>query len=461
VKHGDTRLFFLAYRHMEVTGFHGRYIQIEGRNFMNLIIMLSLCCGASDVLAFQAGAARASITTLEENIPTQLGGYGAREGKSAEGVLDTLYGKALVLQRGSTKAAIITVDTCSVPLNLVEETLAEAKVPGLTRDNVLMCASHTHTGLEGFALDRRNIADNPNIGIFSEPMLNFVVKRLGQALREANDNLEPVKVASGMAPLPDMNRNRRDADCVDNQLTMLRLDREDGTPMSVLVNFTAHGTFVDETDMLASGEWAGQMQRTVEDLAGNEVLCLYTNGAEGDIAPRRPEGGSHYEEAQNYGRKVGIAAWKLMEQLKSRAVTVFAHQCSWVNLPPRKGAPDFIKIAGDEYKVTREQLDLLLQVMFPDTAPLYALRINDFQMATFPGEPICAIGMAVKESMADAGIAHPCVASLTSEHIGYILTAEEYARSGYEVTASFYGDGLGGLLLEEAKKLSAAVAKSN
>ena len=40
---------------------------------------------------------------------------------------------------------------------------------------------------------------------------------------------------------------------------------------------------------------------------------LYANGAEGDIAPRRPEGGSHYEEAQNYGRRVGIAAARLAQ----------------------------------------------------------------------------------------------------------------------------------------------------
>jgi len=103
-------------------------------------------------------------------------------------------------------------------------------------------------------------------------------------------------------------------------------------------------------------------------------------------------------------------------------------------------------------------LDTLLQVLFPNTVPLYALRINDFQMVTFPGEPICEIGLAAKEAMRAADIKHPCVAALTTDAIGYILTAEEYARSGYEVTASFYGDGLGLLLLEEAKKLAVAAA---
>ena len=80
-------------------------------------------------------------------------------------------------------------------------------------------------------------------------------------------------------------------------------------------------------------------------------------------------------------------------------------------------------------------------------------------MVTFPGEPICKIGTAVKEAMLAEGIKHPCVASLTTDAIGYILTAKEYARSGYEVTASFYGDGLGALLLDKAKELATGATR--
>jgi hypothetical protein len=90
--------------------------------------------------------------------------------------------------------------------------------------------------------------------------------------------------------------------------------------------------------------------------------------------------------------------------------------------------PDFVKIAGAEYHVTQEQLDQMVQLLFPEKAPLYALRI--------------------------AGVAHPCVAALTTDGIGYILTKAEYHKSGYEVTASFDGDGLGQLMLDRAKALA-------
>ena len=115
----------------------------------------------------KAGVARASINPMEAKIPTPLGGYGAREGKPAQGTLDTIYGKAVLFELDGQKSALITVDTCSVPLCVAEETLKKAGIEGLTLNRLLIAASHTHTGLEGYSIDRRNVANNPHIGIFS------------------------------------------------------------------------------------------------------------------------------------------------------------------------------------------------------------------------------------------------------------------------------------------------------
>ena len=435
------------------------FIQYPGKLAIAVVAAICFAATAQALAApLKAGVARVSINPLEDKIPTQLGGYGAREGKPAQGTLDTIYGKVLLFDSGGEKSAIISMDVCSVPVCLAEEALKKAAIENLSLDRLLITASHSHAGLEGLALDRRNVANNPNIGIFSEPMLNFVTDRLASALKQANAALQPVKAASGAVDLPNMNRNRRGSKCVDPQATVLRLDKIDGSPYAVFVNYTAHGTFVDEHEMLVSGDWAGSMQRTVEDLIGGGVVCLYANGAEGDIAPQGRTGGSRYEQAWNYGRQVGIAVGRLAKDLRTEDISHFAVGCDWVTLPARQGAPDFVKIAGAEYHVTQEQLDQVVQLLFPGKAPLYALRVNGFEMVTFPGEPICELGTAVKDALRAAGITHPCVGGLTTDGIGYILTKAEYHKSGYEVTASFYGDGLGQLLLDRAKALGLAVA---
>jgi len=413
---------------------------------------------APSTVPVRMGVARASINPMEAGIPTQLGGYGDRESRPATATLDTIYGKVLLIDQGGTKSALITVDMCGVPIAVARETLKKAGIKGLTIDRTLMSASHSHAALEGRALDPRNTVNNKYVGIFSQPEFNFVTDRLAKALKEADTDLQPVKAGSSQIDLPGMNRNRRHNPFVDPQMTVLRIDKADGSPYAVLVNYTAHGTFVSGSDMMVSGEWAGSMQRTVEDLVGHGVTCLYANGAEGDQSPVGQGGGSHYEKAWNYGREVGIAAARLADAIETTDVAHCAVRSVWVSLPPLRPSPDFQKIAGQEYKIAPDQLNHAIETLFPEKAPMYAVRVNDFEMVTFPGEPICELGLAVKAALRKAGIDNPCVAALTTGQIGYILTKEEYHKSGYEATASFYGDGLGQLLLDQADKLGTAVA---
>jgi hypothetical protein len=123
------------------------------------IAVLTGCCLAAITQAaaaqLKAGVARVSINPMEEKIPAQLGGYGAREGKPAEGTLDTIYGKVILFDWGGKKSAVITVDMCSVPICVAEETLNKAGIKGLTLDRMLISASHTHAGLEGFSFRRQ------------------------------------------------------------------------------------------------------------------------------------------------------------------------------------------------------------------------------------------------------------------------------------------------------------------
>ncbi len=419
-------------------------------------ILISITLSAAAEL--QVGVSRVSITPLEEGVATQLGGYGDRKGEHAHGIHDTIWAKTLVFDFEGRKTALVALDVCSLPICLVEESLAKAAVDGLTPDTVLMAASHSHAGLEGMSMDRRNIAGNPNIGIFDEAVLNFVVERVAQGIQTAANSLQPVTAGSAAMQLPGMNRNRRGKGDVDPDLTVLRLDGEDGQPLAVFVNYTAHGTIMGPKEMLISGGWPGNMQRTVEALLPGDVTCLYSNGAEGDVSPGPRTGGSRWEQAEDYGRRIGIEAAKLAASIKTKPVETFGFEVHWVDLPEHQVPPGFIKITGEEYNVTLEQIQMILPVMFPSKAPVGLVRLNEFQLATFPAEPVCSIGLSVKDAMRKAGITHPCVASLTNDAAGYILTKEEYERGGYEVTTSFYGPDLGPFMQKTVSALAADMA---
>lgn len=408
---------------------------------------------------FRAGAGQADITPLESGIPVQLGGYGERNGAHAHGVHDAIRAKALVFEHGAHRCALAVLDVCHAPKSLVEEALERAKVPGLDYGNTLVTATHTHAGIEGFSMDRRNTAGNPRVGVFDERVLDFVAERLAVALREAHEALQPARAGSATLSLLGMNANRRTPGGeTDDTLTVLRVDTANGTPYCVLFNYAAHGTIMTPECMLVSGGWAGVARRTVEDYMGRGVTALFTNGAEGDLAPAGAAGASPWEQAEHYGRAVGLAAGRLAESIATLPVHQFKCAQRWVNLPPFEMAPDFLRIAGAEYGVSEAELHAFMRSLLPERAPLYSLRMGSFQLVAFPGEPTCAVGRAAKQAAAKAGVQHPCVIPLTNEYIGYILTDEEYRASGYEATASFYGEGLGALLADEAGILAQRVA---
>jgi hypothetical protein len=89
----------------------------------------------------RAGAATVEIT------PTQLpvlvnGGFLSRRGKS---VRSKLHARALVLDDGNTKLAIVIIDTCVMPRELFDPAKAEVeKKTGIPVSNILMAATHTH-----------------------------------------------------------------------------------------------------------------------------------------------------------------------------------------------------------------------------------------------------------------------------------------------------------------------------
>lgn len=247
---------------------------------------------------FQAGAARVDITP-----PTgfALWGYAARHDAPCLGVRDRLQARAVVLASGKERIAIVSLDLGRAPTR--QSTAAiRRQVQKAGIEHVFLVASHTHHGpvieLDNWPSPRDSY------------VRDFEKKIAGLILAAARD-LRPARlgVASRDVAL-NRNRHSRRADKpVDPELTVVRIEGDDGKTIAHLVNFAAHPTMLDAKLKKFSADYPGALARLVE--AETAAPCLFLQGAAGDLSANP----SAARDPDSFGRELGREALGMIKTL--------------------------------------------------------------------------------------------------------------------------------------------------
>jgi len=257
-----------------------------------LVLLPALMAPPLPAAAIKAGAAQVDITP-PPGLP--MYGYFDRIAKHqvAAGTLDPLYARVLVLQSGEKRFALVTLDLGRTFNESWLDRLRAAALEGSHIDALVVNASHTHSG--------PNILDEYPAGRPPE-WENAALDKIAQAIQQAALNLEPARLgtAYGNAYI-GYNRRRVDPDGsvsmlwsnpgkvpsgpVDSTVGVIRIDREDGTPIAILVNYACHPVVFGSDNLQYSADFVGPMASTVAAAFDGKPLCLFLQGAAGDINP--------------------------------------------------------------------------------------------------------------------------------------------------------------------------------
>ena len=416
------------------------------------LFSIVLSCSALAAEEIQAGAARVDLTP-PVSMKAALGGYGERMSRPAEGVHDRVFAKALVLSAGEKRYAVVTADILGFPPPVKTAVVEALSDEGWTAAQILLLPSHSHTSIEMMQINPNNQLGIPQIGLFSQAVYEHTVNKLVQVIQKAASQSEPVSIGTARKNLPGYNANRRRrGGPTDTQLTVTRIDRRGGGPLAVLVNWTAHPTFMSAEDMQFSGGWPGHMQRTLEAALGGDVTAMYYNGAEGDQRPTaRPDSGpSHWERAERYGRELGLVTAAVAESVETAADVPFSYHLHQFDLPQRAAHPQFMETGGTEYGLTEESVQTVLGMLVPAETTTGALRLGDLLIVGVPGEMAAELGAEIKtEATRVLGVRFATIGGLANQWVSYILPSAEYERGGYEASVSFYGATLGDTIVEQ------------
>jgi neutral ceramidase len=408
--------------------------------------------------------AGAAVRPFPIELGTPMAGYLARTGP-ATGTIDPLTISALALTAGERELVIVAADVVGVDSGLVE-TIA-GRVP-IERDDLLVPASHTHSGPAGIVA-RLNPANpdqlNPEL---RERFVEVVVA----TIQEARGRRQIVTVAMGRAPIAGLSANRNDPQGPFNPtLTAIAVRRPDDAPIAIAVHWACHPTILGAESRLVSAEFPGALRRElVRQLGEPDLPVLYLNGAAGDVSTRFTRTGQTLDEVERVGRGLAVgaiealAATKRLEPSLNRAATM-------VELPrPSKreiaamldGARQALEengvsdAASRRIAETRAQGAQLLTEMTRSgvlsTAAAIRLegwKIGDLPLIAVPGELFASLG----ERIANVTEPPAVVVGYANGYVGYLADRAAYASGTYEALASPYAAGAGELVMEAGVKL--------
>jgi hypothetical protein len=385
-----------------------------------------------------AGFAHADITPRRGS--PKIGNLTFHVGLRADG---PLMARVAALDDGRTRRVIATLDALSVSATVVARIRAE-----LPDTEVMVAATHTH-GSGALVRCGEVEADNA--------YQDRVVAAVVSAATDAIARMRPAEVATARAMQTSLPRNRRvvqrdgtvhthgtlaEPDAlwiegpVDPELTVVAMrDRERGSPLGCLVNFTLHPTDHGDDDVFSAG-WPGGLAAALEATGMPETLFL--NGALGDVHPMDPARGGAMPSMSEISARLAADVTGLLSELAYRGDLVLSAHSTRVRLPFR--ALDGARSHGEQ----RFGDDALYERMIAavareaaaegtQAAEVQALGIGEHLLVGMPGELFAALGLAVKQA------AYPwraLVVGLANGMVGYVPTREAFNRGGYETTLS-------------------------
>ena len=233
-------------------------------------------------------------------------------------------------------------------------------------------------------------------------------------------------------------------------MTVTRIDTENGNPLAVLVNWTAHPTFISGKDMQVSAEWPGYLQTDLQQMIGNNITAMYYNGAEGDQSPVLDASGDAYTKIQIYGKQIAEKAYDIYKNIKPKTVRTFNYQYQTIVLPEHQAHPSFMKSGGEEYGLNDQTINVVMNMLAPVKVGIGAVRIGNLVIVGVPGEMTAILGKQIKCELKNSGVKYITIGGLANEWISYILNEEQYLHGeGYESSVSFFGPDLGKLIVDK------------
>ncbi|MGC8668622.1 MAG: neutral/alkaline non-lysosomal ceramidase N-terminal domain-containing protein [Chthonomonadales bacterium] len=408
-----------------------------------------------------AGVCQANITPP---LGVWMCGYAFRP-TGCLGVHDELYARALVVDDGDVRLAMVAMDLIGLDFDLVDQVRQQvSEEVGIPPDGLMLNATHTHGG--------PNVRAFNTMGSRDPAYTEVLVRKIAGTVKQAADQLRPAQFVYGRAPL-QLGINRRQRRKSDGRMVIghnyggpvapwvdvLGVLDARGEPFALLFSHACHGTTLGGDNLLITADFCGTAYQRIHAHTSGTMMPFFLQGCAGNINPN-PRG--TFEHARNHGFMLADAALEALSKATPLKQPILSCEVTSVELPllppPPPEACDRA-IAEWEAKVEEEErtgdMGRILHARGMLDYARYERRMAErqekpsteftLQLLNVHGARILGMPAEVFVQYAldfDQQAAGPVITlGYTNGVHGYLPTAADYDFGGYEVEAAhrYYG----------------------
>lgn len=387
---------------------------LEGIKRILVVFVFPLLFFAASTHAqtFKAGVA-VRVITPDPLLPVS-GGVGIP--KPSHILKGNLYARAIVLEKGNTRIAIVSIDNLGWPAVLGDK--SRALIKGIPPENILIGATHTHS-----APDAYGFPDETGKSLVDLKYLDWCVHQIADAVNEAVKNLEPasLKTAFGEAK-GKISYNYYAPDLYDPRCSVLQVLATSGKnrdkPIATLINYAIHPEIIGSSRDILSPDLCGPLYDRIAEKGGG--TAIFMNSAQGGMITadnRLPGGGeaNDWNECIRIGDLLADEALRIVSDAPVQANPDIYCASRNIRFPLENEVMKFI-FAHSPLQFKSENPDSV-------STRLNLLNIGTAQVLTIPGEALPNIGYYVKRHM---NTNQPFLFGLTNDAFGYILDKVDF-----------------------------------
>lgn len=409
------------------------------------IIMIILCCWGTTAVSAnpldapvgdRAGIFRAAVVKIDitPDKPKMLLGYNARQ---SDGIHDPIFHRIVLLDDGINRFCLVSTDICVIsPSEYDHMASLVLQKFGIAPENFWWSVTHTHSAPEV------GVPGLPEVFMgerykhpVDEEYTDFVEQKILEGIERAEKQLVNARLGVGWGH-SNANMNRRGIDVngkaslgmdpdgpTDRRIGLIRIDKEDGTPLVLISNYAIHGTALGSPNLKISADVPGIVAEYVEEKTGAPMLFI--NGAAGNMAPiystyPNPQSAHLSQFRVLLGDRIIEANKSIITNIKK--VQIFAGK-TIVETPRKEG----LGWPADMAAYSRQTADGKNLVRLP----VRFLKINsDIAIWSLPVELFCEISNEVRDR---SPYTYTFYYGYTNGWLGYFPPASQFKHGGYEV----------------------------